>query len=127
MNKKFKIRKKDKVIVIAGKNKGLVGEVLKILPEKSRALVRGVNIVKKHTKPTQNNPGGIIDKESTINISNIAFYDEKTKKASKLGFKILEDGRKVRFEKKSGEVIDKWSPDWKKSILKILEMNWRKI
>ena len=107
MNKKFKIRKKDKVIVIAGKNKGLVGEVLKILPEKSRALVRGVNIVKKHTKPTQNNPGGIIDKESTINISNIAFYDEKTKKASKLGFKILEDGRKVRFEKKSGEVIDK--------------------
>ena len=123
MNKKFKIRKKDKVIVIAGKNKGLVGEVLKILPEKSRALVRGVNIVKKHTKPTQNNPGGIIDKESTINISNIAFYDEKTKKASKLGFKILEDGRKVRFEKKSGEVIDKWSPDWKKSILKILEMN----
>jgi len=123
MNKKFKIKKKDKVIVIAGKNKGLVGEVLKILPEKSRALVRGVNIVKKHTKPTQNNPGGIIDKESTINISNIAFYDEKTKKASKLGFKILEDGRKVRFEKKSGEVIDKWSPDWKKSILKILEMN----
>ena len=107
MNKKFKIRKKDKVIVIAGKNKGLVGEVLKILPEKSRALVRGVNIVKKHTKPTQNNPGGIIDKESTINISNIAFYDEKTKKSSKLGFKILEDGRKVRFEKKSGEVIDK--------------------
>tara|TARA_B100000674_G_scaffold37456_1_gene26153 strand:- start:997 stop:1320 length:324 start_codon:yes stop_codon:yes gene_type:complete len=107
MNKKFKIRKKDKVIVIAGKNKGLVGEVLKILPEKSRALVRGVNIVKKHTKPTQNNPGGIIDKESTINISNIAFYDEKTKQASKLGFKILEDGRKVRFEKKSGEVIDK--------------------
>ena len=123
MNKKFKIRKKDKVIVIAGKNKGLVGEVLKILPEKSRALVRGVNIVKKHTKPTQNNPGGIIDKESTINISNIAFYDEKTKQASKLGFKILEDGRKVRFEKKSGEVIDKWHPDWKKSILKILEMN----
>ena len=123
MNKKFKIRKKDKVIVIAGKNKGLVGEVLKILPEKSRALVRGVNIVKKHTKPTQNNPGGIIDKESTINISNIAFYDEKTKQASKLGFKILEDGRKVRFEKKSGEVIDKWYPDWKKSILKILEMN----
>jgi len=123
MNKKFKIKKKDKVIVIAGKNKGLVGEVLKILPEKSRALVRGVNIVKKHTKPTQNNPGGIIDKESTINISNIAFYDEKTKKASKLGFKILEDGRKVRFEKKSGEVIDKWHPDWKKSILKILEMN----
>jgi len=107
MNKKFKIKKKDKVIVIAGKNKGLVGEVLKILPEKSRALVRGVNIVKKHTKPTQNNPGGIIDKESTINISNIAFYDEKTKQASKLGFKILEDGRKVRFEKKSGEVIDK--------------------
>ena len=123
MNKKFKIKKKDKVIVIAGKNKGLVGEVLKILPEKSRALVRGVNIVKKHTKPTQNNPGGIIDKESTINISNIAFYDEKTKKASKLGFKILEDGRKVRFEKKSGEVIDKWHPGWKKSILKILEMN----
>jgi len=106
-NRKFKIRKGDTVIVTAGKNKGSTGEVIKIIPDINRAIVRGINIVKRHTKPTQNNAGGIVQKEGTIHISNIAFYDEKTKQASKLGFKILEDGRKVRFEKKSGEVIDK--------------------
>ncbi len=107
MNIKQKIRKGDKVIVTTGKSKGTVGEVLKILPEERRALVRGVNIVKRHTKPTQNSAGGIIEKEGTINISNIAFYDEKNKRATKIGYKILEDGRKVRFSKLTGEVIDK--------------------
>ena len=102
-----KIKKGDKVIVVSGKNKGVIGEVLKILPEKNRAMVRGVNIVKRHTKPTQNDPGGVKEKESTINISNIAFLDEEKNKPSRIGFKFLEDGRKVRYSKLSGEVIDK--------------------
>ena len=107
MSNKIKLKKGDKIIVISGKNKGTIGELLKIIPNKNRALVRGVNIVKRHTKPTQTNKGGIIEKEATINISNIAYYDEKEKKPSKIGFKFLEDGRKVRLSKKSGEVIDK--------------------
>ncbi len=107
MSNKIKLKKGDKIIVISGKNKGTTGELLKIIPNKNRALVRGVNIVKRHTKPTQTNKGGIIEKEATINISNIAYYDEKEKKPSKIGFKFLEDGRKVRLSKKSGEVIDK--------------------
>ena len=103
----YKIKKGDKVIVVSGKNKGVIGEVLKILPEKNRAMVRGVNIVKRHTKPTQNDPGGIKEKESTINISNIAFLDEEKNKPTRIGFKFLEDGRKVRYSKLTGEVIDK--------------------
>ncbi len=105
--KKFKLKKGDKVIVITGKNKGNTGEILKIFPNRERAIVRGVNMVKRHTKPTQNNTGGIVEKEGTINISNIAYLDEKENKPSRLGYKILEDGRKVRMSKKSGEVIDK--------------------
>ncbi len=105
--KKLKLRKGDKVIVVAGKNKGNTGEIIKVYPNKSRVMVRGVNIVKRHTKPTQNNAGGIVEKEGTIHISNIAYLDEKENKPSRLGFKVLEDGRKVRVSKKSGEVIDK--------------------
>ena len=104
---KIRIRKGDTVIVTSGKNKGKTGEVIKVIPDKNRALVRGINIVKRHTKPTQNNAGGIVEKESSINISNISFYEEKNKKATRLGFKFLEDGRKVRFSKLSGEVVDK--------------------
>ena len=103
----LKIKKGDKVIVISGKNKGAIGEVLKIIPEKNRAMVRGINIVKKHTKPTQNEPGGIKEKESTINITNIAFLEEEKNKPTRIGFKFLEDGRKVRYSKLTGEVIDK--------------------
>ncbi len=103
----LKIKKGDKVIVISGKNKGAIGEVLKIIPGKNRAMVRGINIVKKHTKPTQNEPGGIKEKESTINISNIAFLEEEKNKPTRIGFKFLEDGRKVRYSKLTGEVIDK--------------------
>ncbi len=103
----LKIKKGDKVIVIAGKNKGATGEVLKIIPEKNRAMVRGVNIVKRHTKPTQNDPGGIKEKEGTISISNLAFFEESKNKPTRIGFKFLEDGRKVRFSKLTGEVIDK--------------------
>ena len=104
---KLKLKKGDKVIVVAGKNKGNTGEIIKVFPNKNRAMVRGINIVKRHTKPTQNNAGGIVEKEGTIHISNIAYLDEKENKPSRLGFKILEDGRKVRMSKKSGEVIDK--------------------
>ncbi len=107
MNHKLKLKKGDKVIVTNGKSKGVVGEILKILPKDNKALVRGANIVKKHTKPTQNSAGGIVEKENVINISNIAFYDEKEKKATKIGYKILEDGRKLRFSKLTGEVLDK--------------------
>ena len=103
----LKIKKGDKVIVIAGKNKGATGEVLKIIPEKNRAMVRGVNIVKRHTKPTQNDPGGIKEKEGTISISNLAFFEESKNKPTRIGYKFLEDGRKVRFSKLTGEVIDK--------------------
>ena len=103
----FKIKKGDKVIVISGKNKGSTGEVLKIIPEKNRVMVRGINLVKKHTKPTQNDPGGIKEKESSINISNVAFLEESKNKPTRIGFKFLEDGRKVRFSKLTGEVIDK--------------------
>ena len=107
MQKKLKIRKGDKVIVTAGKSKGTVGEVLKILPNENKAMVRGANIVKRHTKPSQNSTGGILEKEAMLHISNIAYYDEKKQKASRIGFKILEDGRKVRISKATNEVIDK--------------------
>ena len=107
MQKKIKIRKGDKVIITAGKSKGTVGEVLKILPNENKAMVRGANIVKRHTKPSQNSTGGIIEKEAMLHISNIAYYDEKKQRASRIGFKILEDGRKVRISKLTNEVIDK--------------------
>ncbi len=104
---KIKIKKGDKVIVVSGKSKGMTGEVLKVFPERNKATVRGINIVKKHTKPTQNDPGGIKEKESPINISNIAYLEETKNKPTKLGYKFLEDGRKVRYSKLSGEVVDK--------------------
>ena len=107
MKVKLKLKKGDKVIVLVGKSKGTVGEILKVFPINGRVLVRGANLVKRHTKPTQSSTGGIIEKENSINISNIAFYDDKKEKGSRLGYKILEDGRKVRFSKLSGEVIDK--------------------
>lgn len=107
MQKKLKIRKGDKVIITAGKSKGTVGEVIKVLPNENRAMVRGANIVKRHTKPSQNSTGGIVEKEALLHVSNIAYYDEKKQKASRIGFKILEDGRKVRVSKLTSEVIDK--------------------
>ena len=106
MMKKIKIRKGDKVIVVTGKYKGTSGEVLNVIPEKNKVLVRGVNIVKRHTKPTQASKGGIIEKEMPITISNVAFMDEKESKATKLGYKFLEDGRKVRYSKLTGDIID---------------------
>jgi large subunit ribosomal protein L24 len=101
-----KIKKGDRVIVTTGRDKGKKGEVLKVFPSESRALVSGVNIVKRHQRQTQTQQGGIVQKESTIHLSNLAHVDPKSGDASRVGFKFLKDGRKVRFAKKSGEVID---------------------
>jgi large subunit ribosomal protein L24 len=100
------IKKGDKVIVTTGRDKGKKGEVLKIFPKEDRALVTGINVVKRHQRQTQTQAGGIVNKESTIHLSNLAHVDPKSGKASRIGFKTLNDGRKVRFAKKSGEVID---------------------
>ena len=100
------IRKGDRVVVTAGRDKGKKGEVLKVFPKDDRALVSGVNVVKRHQRQTQTQQGGIVNKESSIHLSNLAHVDPKSGKATRVGFKILNDGRKVRFAKKSGEVID---------------------
>jgi len=104
---KLKLKKGDKVIVIAGKDKGKTGEITKVLVKESKVLVSGINMVKRHTKPSQENAGGIVSKEMPIHISNVAFVDPKTSKPTRLGVKVDKDGRKVRVAKKSGEVVDK--------------------
>ncbi|CAM5766805.1 MULTISPECIES: 50S ribosomal protein L24 [Bosea] len=101
-----KIKKGDKVVVLAGRDKGKSGEVLQVLPKDGRAVVRGVNLVKRHTKQSPQSEGGIISKEATIDLSNIAVADPKDGKATRVGFKVLDDGRKVRFAKRSGDLID---------------------
>ena len=100
------IRKGDKVIVISGSDKGKQGSVLKVFPKQNRALVQGVNVVKRHQRQTQKQQAGIVTKEAPIHLSNIAHADPKTGKATRIGLKTLGDGRRVRFAKKSGEVID---------------------
>ncbi len=101
-----KIKKGDKVVVLAGRDKGRSGEVLQVLPKLDRAIVRGVNLVKRHQRQTTKQEGGIFSKEATIHLSNLAVADPKDGKPSRVGFKILDDGRKVRVAKHSGEVID---------------------
>jgi large subunit ribosomal protein L24 len=101
----LKIKKGDHVIVIAGRDKGKHGEVVEMLPKESRALVRGVNVVRRHQKQTAAQEGGIISKEAPIHISNLALEDPKDGKPTRIGFKFLDDGKKVRFAKRSGEVI----------------------
>ena len=101
-----KIRKGDKVIVLNGRDKGRTGEVFEVRPDDNKALVRGVNLVKRHQKQTQAQEGGIISKEAPIHLSNIAIADPKDGKPTRVGFKILDDGRKVRVAKRSGELID---------------------
>lgn len=103
---KLKIKKGDQVIILAGNDKGKTGEVVKAMPATGKVLVQGINLVKRHQKPTQTNPGGIITKEAAIDVSNVSLIDPKTGKASKVGYKEV-DGKKVRFARKSGEVIDK--------------------
>jgi large subunit ribosomal protein L24 len=101
-----KIKKGDKVIVLAGKDKGRTGEVVKMNTDTNRAVVSGVNMVKRHQRPTQYDPGGIKDMEAPLHVSNLAIADPKSGEATRVGFKTLKDGKKVRFAKKSGEVLD---------------------
>ena len=101
-----KIKKGDKVVVLAGRDRGRSGEVVRVMPDEGRALVRGVNMVRRHQRQTANQEGGIISKEGPIDLSNLAVADPKDGKATRVGFKILEDGRKVRFAKRSGDLID---------------------
>ena len=106
MTAKLKIKKGDRVIVTTGKDKGKIGEVLKILTKKGRAFVQNVNMIKSHKRPTQATGGGIVEKEAPIHVSNIALADPKDGTATRVGYRFLGDGRKVRFAKRSGEVID---------------------
>ncbi len=106
MAKKFKIKREDEVVVLSGRDKGKVGKVLRVLRSDERVVVEGVNVVKRHTKPSRETPGGIIEKEASIHISNLALADPKDGQATRVGYKFLDDGRKVRFAKRSGEVID---------------------
>ena len=101
-----KIKKGDKVIVLTGKDKGRKGEVLKALPTENRVIVAGVNVARRHQKQSTRQEGGIVSKELSIDLSNVALLDPQSGKPTRVGFKILEDGRKVRVAKRSGEVID---------------------
>jgi len=101
-----KIKKGDQVIVLTGRDKGKKGEVFQVMPKDGRALVRGVNVVRKHQRQTAQQEGGIIAKEAPIHVSNLALEDPKDGKPTRVGFKRLDDGRKVRFAKRSGEVIE---------------------
>jgi large subunit ribosomal protein L24 len=103
---KFKIKKGDKVVVVSGRDKGKSGEVLGVLRAEERVLVQGVNMMKRHTRPRPGEPGGIVEKEAAIHISNVAHIDPKSQKPTRVGYRILDDGRKVRFAKRSGEVLD---------------------
>ena len=101
-----KIKKGDRVIVTTGRDKGKKGEVIKVFPKEDRALVSGVNTVKRHQRQTQKQQGGIVSKELPVQLSNLAHVDPKSGLATRVGWKVLGDGRRVRFAKKSGEVID---------------------
>ncbi|PCJ95879.1 MAG: 50S ribosomal protein L24 [Zetaproteobacteria bacterium] len=102
---KLKIKKGDQVVVLAGRDKGAKGEVIKVLPDVRRVVVQGINLVTKHQKPTQVSPGGIQKKELPIHVSNVAVADPKSGEATRVGYKVLKDGKKVRVAKKSGETI----------------------
>jgi large subunit ribosomal protein L24 len=103
---KFKIKKGDKVVVITGSDRGKTGEVLRVLRSEMRVLVQGVNMMKRHTRPSPGEPGGIIEKEAPLHISNVAHIDPKDDNATRVGWKTVEGDRKVRFSRRSGEVID---------------------
>jgi len=104
---KLKIKKGDNVVVISGRDKGRTGEVLRVFPSERRVIVQGVNIAKRHTKPRMGEPGGIVEKELTLHISNVAHVDPASGKPTRIGYKMLDDGRKVRVARRSGEVIDR--------------------
>ena len=104
---KMRVRRGDNVVVISGRDKGKTGEVLRVDNARNRVLVQGVNMVKRHQRPSQTSPGGINQFEAMIHASNIALVDPKTDKPTRVGFKTLDDGRKVRVAMRSGEVIDR--------------------
>lgn len=104
---KLKLKKGDQVKVTTGKNRGKIGEILKVLPSLNKVIVSGVNVVKKHTKPTQLNEGGIIQKELPIHVSNVSILDPKDESVTKVGYKMAKDGQKVRYAKKSGELLSR--------------------
>lgn len=104
---KLKIKKGDNVVVISGRDKGRTGEVLRVFPSERRVVVQGVNLVKRHTKPRMGEPGGILEKELALHVSNVAHVDPASGKPTRIGFRVLGDGRKVRVARRSGEVIDR--------------------
>jgi len=104
---KMKIKKGDRVIVITGRDKGKTGDVVRVLPKENRVVVSGVNTVKRHQRQTAQQEGGIVEKAASIHASNVAHIDPQSNKATKTGVKVLDDGRKVRFARASGEVIDR--------------------
>jgi large subunit ribosomal protein L24 len=104
---KLKVKKGDTVVVISGRDKGRQGEIVRVLPAEMRVIVQGVNIAKRHTKPSMGNPGGILEKELPIHVSNVAHLDPQSQRPTRVGYKRLDDGRKVRVARRSGEVIDR--------------------
>ena len=105
MNNKIKLKKGDEVIILAGKDKGKIGKIIKVKPLNNKAIVAGINKVKKHKKPDNNQAGGIIEKEMPIHISNLAFHDMVLKKGVRVGFKFDQKNKKIRINKNSGKII----------------------
>lgn len=101
-----KFRKGDNVVVISGRDRGKKGSILKMMPSQGRLIVQGVNMVKRHTAPSQRQAGGIVEKEAPIHVSNVAHVDPSDGKPTRIGLRVLEDNRKVRYAKRSGEVMD---------------------
>ncbi|HEX2582027.1 MAG TPA: 50S ribosomal protein L24 [Dongiaceae bacterium] len=102
---KLKVKKGDQVVVLTGRDKGKRGEILRVMPKESRVLVAGINMVKRHTRASATSQGGIIEKEAPIHVSNVAHIDPKDGKPVRVGYKVLENGGKVRIARRSGEVI----------------------
>jgi large subunit ribosomal protein L24 len=103
----MKLKKGDTIKVISGNDRGKVGKILKVFPETNRIIIEGVNLIKRHTRPTQKNrKGGIVEKEGPINVSNVIFFDTRSNTVARLGHRILADGKKVRINKKTGEIIE---------------------
>ena len=105
MNNKIKLKKGDEVIILAGKDKGKIGKIIKVKPLDNKAIVAGINKVKKHTKPDKNQSGGIVEKEMPIHVSNLSYYDTTLKKAVKIGFKFSDKNKKIRFNKQTQKEV----------------------